>query len=1652
MNLSKVKILHLVVILSLPFLLGSSNIADDEIRFRISGNTQFSSGQEISVDLFTEQSGRNYQLRFLKIIDPIMLLKMQRKNPNSNYQFDVWGKNNSHILKYTKEIKKWDYTLPASKYRWSSHKIDIGKTEESGIYLLQAIQGDQVAYCPIVVSNSVIVYKTTGTEVLAFVADTKTGKFVDCKISLFANDEKIVYSDASKDGLHALKIDTSRHNKEFLLIGETKNEIVFSNPYIFFDSYRHPQRLGYIYTNQPVYRPGQEVNFKGIIRKRDSGNLLPVANEKFDIIIRSPKNKEVYKTELVSNDFGSIWDNFLLDNEADIGSYTINISNEKGYYYGSFEVDEYKKPEYKVVVTSAKKNYTRKDVVSGEVQSDYYFGSPVANADVTVKIYKSKFWFPWWYWSEHQWFYKSFAGNISHRNVQKEFLNQIDGKLDEKGRFNFSYEINEADEFDVNYHFVAEVTDESRRTISASKEVFVTRGEFSLSSFTNKYFMKKGEEVLIHLRSFDFDNSPVVTKYELIINKVDYVNNNRIEKTVKTIYGKTDEAGRNSVSYISEEAGNYSYTFVCIDKQNNKITTSGSFSVTDKDIPYYYNYNGRPEIISDKDIYEAGDTLTAVIMLPQEGIELLLTYEINSSIVYYEKITAKGKSYEIRKVIDESLSPSFNISIVFVNDKNIYQDQKTIPVLPKHKILTVDISPSKEIFKPAEEAEYWIKVKDHRGQPAANAEFSFGVVDESIYAIKDESVQPIQNFFLMQAYNYVPVYSSLQSNYYSNESRYASRLDKKYLFKTFTSKGNEKVEGELFDKKSNKKIYRSVEILFINENEVWQTYSDSTGKFKINNLVQGDYDIALLTPIGKFVFVKQINLKRGMNKVDLQIEEPEIIMPQDLPVLRGVASESMSGTNLQMMRSDAMAKGGIESELEKFQTPDVRSDFVDAVVWLPGILTDVNGEAKVKFKMPDNLTTWRTTVRGITKSTNVGEAINTVIARKNLLVRMESPRFLREGDKHFITTTVHNYLSEKKKVRIKFNVNELKILSEINQKGMTKVGNNQYDFYLYENSAKRIDWEIEVSKPIGEVELYVEALTNEESDAVKITLPIYPNGIKHITPLNTLLDSGTESQIEFNIPNDVDLRTASISFIVQPTIASSILKSLDDLIQYPYGCVEQTMSRFLPAVIAANTFKELNLPLSSKATKDLPIIVDAGLKRIYSFTHEDGGWGWWKNDRSDLFMTTYVLNGLLEAQLSGYAVEQNYIDRATNFLWEQSKNTSSFDRTTYSYILYVLSKNAEFIKVNRENLISSLNKLSIEKLDAYSLSLTGLAYHSLFQIKESELMMNKLLDKIIESERTAYWKEYTNRFGWQYDEVQTTAYSLKLLMKLDPKSKLIQKIVAKLIEQQKGYSWNSTQQTAKVLFALTDFLKISKELSADYISTVKVNNVEIQKLKFDKSNLFNEQNRLVIDNNSKPILKHGKNVLSILKDGDGKIYFSGKNEFYQKEKRSELINHFKIIKEISKLIYDASPQGISYKKSAITKSIKTGDILFVKLKVDFVDGEDRYVMIEDFLPAGFEIIKDESYYNINNENDYPGFNNDYRIYGRRPWIWRYSDKEIRDEKISFFVTNPEKEMTFTYLLRAQIPGNYSIVPTEVSLMYYPEVMEVGKMMKIAVVE
>ncbi|MCS7054350.1 MAG: hypothetical protein NZM09_11545, partial [Ignavibacterium sp.] len=1061
-------------------------------------------------------------------------------------------------------------------------------------------------------------------------------------------------------------------------------------------------------------------------------------------------------------------------------------------------------------------------------------------------------------------------------------------------------------------------------------------------------------------------------------------------------------------------------------------------------------------IVTDKDVYEIGDTLTAIIFTPIQSQQFLLTLETDE-VLNYKILTSKNHSAKFDFVIKDNLAPNFNISVCFINDKMFYQNSKSVGVIPTEKYLTIEIKTDKSKFKPRDKVEYSILAKNSKGEPVKNAELSFALTDESLYDIVSEQIQPIDKFFFSPRYFYVPSYSSTTNFYFNSTSRPITYLEEFYFDKKKTEiPYNLNYIGRFTQTDSIFQKHRLKAVL-VGTITSFAVPIDSLDNFEFKKIPADKYQLYISNFRGDLLFIKdlvltsdlreQIKLNKSLlEKIQQLIEkENQVDEFRDFGRRGGIMNLTQEAMPLAKTYTNGIAKSD-------FVRPEIRKEFMDAVIWLPNIYTDSKGKAKVEVKLPDNLGTWRATVRGITKETMVGEQINKIISTKNLLIRIETPRFLTQGDEVTISTIVHNYLNESKRTRIEFNVENLKIISsEINSKQNFKNLSsikNVYEVNLPANSEIRIDWKVKSEKTNSEAVFRAAALTNEESDAVEKRIPIQPLGIKIQNPIS--FDSNEKyfkQEIEFEIPSGIDLQSVNFSFSINPTLTTSLLKTLDELVGYPYGCVEQTMSRFLPTLYVNNFLRTQKIKISSSVIENMPKYVEEGIKRLIDFQQPDGGWGWWKNDRSNPFMTAYVLYGLNFARLNDFKVDENVIQNGINNLEFQIEDFDGKDDITkLAYMIYVYSEVTTNRNTDNANKIrKKLDEISKNKLDSYSLSLVILSYKNFGEKDLINKLISKLTSQVSQSIQFAFWEKKESNYYWHNDAVQTTAFAVKALLETSSESELITKAIRWLMMKRQGYSWTSTQTSAMVLFAITDYLKTKNELSPEYSVTVSLNGKNIFNKSFNEKDILVDQPLVKLSETQKSLLVKGTNKLTIEKTGDGSIYLSAMLSYFSNEITFDK-KFFKVERNYFILEPEQQKDRVIFKKKKFNGEILVGQDLLVETTIKSKANNLEYLISEDMLPAGFEVVKELSNYQIDG-SDY-SFDPRFDYYP----IYDYSHREYRDEKAVFFSTYFNKEITFRYIIKAQIPGEYKVNPTQSYLMYYPEFNGNSDLIEIVVKE
>ena len=625
----------------------------------------------------------------------------------------------------------------------------------------------------------------------------------------------------------------------------------------------------------------------------------------------------------------------------------------------------------------------------------------------------------------------------------------------------------------------------------------------------------------------------------------------------------------------------------------------------------------------------------------------------------------------------------------------------------------------------------------------------------------------------------------------------------------------------------------------------------------------------------------------------------------------------------------------------------------------------------------------------------------------------------------------------------------------------------------------RVDWRVRV-KQEGIAQLTVKARTDEESDAMQMSFPVLVHGMtKQVATTGSMRpDQERTVTVELNVPMQRRPELTRLEVQFTPTLVGAMLDALPYCLDYPYGCTEQTMSRFLPAVLTLKTLQGMGLKLEDlrkvregrmaelkriakgenrrvwSCYADSPVfdeaemrfIIQKGLARIGNMQNGDGGWGWWAGNQSSPYLSSYVLFALLTARECDVAIDENLIQRGLNWLTNRTvrdmRNEYWAPHSAHAFAAYVLSmaKREAVLKPNKEDkrpprLVDRLFE-GRDKLIPYGKALLGLALDNLGDRDRAVVLLDNTLQFLERIEETQVAWLRTPRSGWWYwynSDIETNAWFLRLVTRLRPKGEVAPRLVKWLLNNRRnGYYWRSTRDTTFCIAAMSDFVRASGEGAPDYTLRLELDGgAVVKEVRFDKDNIFTADNRFVVEGVA---LDGGQHTLKISKRGKGALYFNTYLRYFTKEPHITASGHeLKVERSYFRLeqipfeveVEGADGQSVKEKRLRYERvpvkhgdAVKSGELIQVELKVKS-DNTYTYLAFEDMKPAGFEAVEVRS-----GGKGQEGF-------------WSYM--ELRDEKVAFFVdTLAQGEHLMRYRLRAEIPGVFHALPTRLFAMYVPE--------------
>ena len=429
----------------------------------------------------------------------------------------------------------------------------------------------------------------------------------------------------------------------------------------------------------------------------------------------------------------------------------------------------------------------------------------------------------------------------------------------------------------------------------------------------------------------------------------------------------------------------------------------------------------------------------------------------------------------------------------------------------------------------------------------------------------------------------------------------------------------------------------------------------------------------------------------------------------------------------------------------------IRKNFQETALWLPDVVTDATGRAQLEFQYPDNLTNWRAVGRGASQGADFGIARDESATRLPLLVRLQAPRFFVVGDEVVISLNVDNRTDEPLKAQVELEIDGLETLGFLAEGHLRASVPAQVD--VPANDGVRLDWKVRVSE-IGTAKFVARVRGGEHSDGLELELPIEPHGIQsQILRAGRFDGAGVEVHLE--LPSARAEGTTEFEVSVTPSLAVTMLDALPYLVQYPYGCTEQTLSRFVPTAVVKSTLEQLGLDpelamnrvwggieaeFSEKTQRtphagldQLDRATREGLDRLYDLQHGDGSWSWWKHGDGDRFMTAYVVWGLSLAREAGVAVDTGKLEAAAVWLGRELVGAKK-DPELQAWMLHAHTawlgrtrgEQRKFADAACENLLEKRTALG-----TYARALLALSCSQLERKDDAALLAQNLIDGVL---------------------------------------------------------------------------------------------------------------------------------------------------------------------------------------------------------------------------------------------------------------------------------------------------------------------------------
>jgi len=1268
------------------------------------------------------------------LADVKAFLKSNPANPDSQSTMtDIrqigWQLVNGKSQKYIgAKVADWDVELtPAPEHADKRVTITTPMTK-AGAYLVKAETLDPATdrvnstdNIIVWLNDTAIVTKNLAGKTWIYVADAVTGTPVpNAKVDVFGYQvagqknsrnvlitEKSLTTNSEGQATYQVPVENGRYY-QYMLAATTKDgrfahlgfgEIWFSHNYR--DDEVFNQEKAFFISDRPVYRPGDTVQYKFWVgrAKYDQPFDSPFANQELLMIITSPRGNEIVKKKVKLDAYGGVAENIELPKDAELGIWNVETgipypdrdAIKDGLGDGQFRVEEYKKPEFEVTIDAPKEPVALGETIKAKITAKYYFGSPVTSATVKYKVLRERNdsqWYPvmpwdWFYGNGYGWlgidatWHPGWAswGRFAPERLwspgwgisgeQPEVVAEREVPIGDDGTVDVVIDTQSAKllfpDDDQKYTITAEVVDQSRRTIDGKGVVLVAKKPFEVTTWVDRGYYNQGEQIKATFQARRIDGKPVTGTATVKLLKMEYNQNpplaaglvpqpNSVEQvrplTETVIHEETvalNELGQGHLMLSAAQPGQYRVSCTV----NGTIEGATIFGIFGRETAGNTFRFNELELVPSKAEFQPGEEVELRLSTNRPNSTVMLFLRPVGGVYFAPQVVKiNGKSEIVKFPVEVKDMPNFFVEAITVSDGKVFEDVREIVVPPVKRIMNVEVIPNSETYKPGQKASVELRVTGLDGKP---------VVGQNVVAIYDKSLE-----YISGGSNVANIKEFFWKWRRTHDTAHQTNLSR--MTHPMTKNGENRMQP-----------------LGANGYMLNSLLGDGGTTLRLGNRVGGrggwaNTRFANTVPMAAGApMARAAGGMGGMAGGSVEMMVTPMVVEPAAPACVGADFNTL--TDLIGTTSAPEGWTGEESLVEA----TLRKDFADTALWVGAIETNGDGIATVELNMPENLTTWKINVWSMAPGTQVGYATTDVITRKDLIIRMQTPRFLVQRDKILLTANVHNYLATEKQVQVSLEMDGDQLLAvDLDRRIQTVT--------IPANGEARVDWLVE-AKNVGDATVRMKALTNEESDAMQMTFPVQVHGmLKQEAFSGVIRPTDSSGKITVQVPEQRVPEQSRLTVRFSPTLAGAMIDALPYLADYPYGCTEQTLNRFLPTVITQKVLIDSGVDLASleKAHANLnaqelgdpakraaqwqrnrtpsqnPVysqdevrkMANEGVKRLTEMQCSDDGWGWFSGygERSSVHLTAQVVRGLRIAQQNDVAIDQSVIDRGIQWL------------------------------------------------------------------------------------------------------------------------------------------------------------------------------------------------------------------------------------------------------------------------------------------------------------------------------------------------------------------------------------------------------------------